>query len=46
MKPSQVVTMIIDDPKVWFDFSNLQKFIQMGKFGEKCNNIAKFDYFN
>ena len=46
MKPSQVVTMIFDDPKVWFDFSHLQKFIQMGKFGEKCNNIAKFDYFN
>ena len=32
MKPSQVVTMIFDDPKVWFDFSHLQKFIQMGKF--------------
>ena len=46
MKPSQVVTMIFDDPKVWFDFCHLQKFIQMGKFGEKYNNIAKFDYFN
>ena len=32
MKPSQVVTMIFDDPKVWFDFSYLQKFIKMGKF--------------